>query len=244
MQEKRSTPRGILRRGAGKKHPSLAEVSQMELSCVQIWPKIALTHNHTKSITRWQAVRCYARPNGARPKKDGPRRLRSILGWTHFHPFIPLPSCTSPLGDHSVTEEEEPRFSAFDVTTWPSRVWNEGIFGIFVDIRGAYNYWQQADDQAKLAFDCLVDWIGTLEEVRGLTDHFMNSGRNLLQEFRLQLMMASDPGIPLSKILACLYAAVPGEAGLPSQRCQPRGTARYAAFGAMSNVPHLWARRI
>ncbi|ESS55962.1 hypothetical protein TCDM_12540 [Trypanosoma cruzi Dm28c] len=41
-----------------------------------------------------------------------------------------------------------------------------------------------------------------LEAERDLTDHFMNFGKMLLQAFRMQLMMASDPGIPLFKILA------------------------------------------
>ncbi|RNF12694.1 selenocysteine-tRNA-specific elongation factor [Trypanosoma cruzi] len=54
----------------------------------------------------------------------------------------------------------------------------------------------------------MVAWICALEAERYLTDRFMNFGRTLLQAFRMQLMMASDPGIPLFNILARLCTAV------------------------------------
>ncbi|KAF8289805.1 hypothetical protein TcYC6_0009140 [Trypanosoma cruzi] len=73
---------------------------------------------------------------------------------------------------------------------------------------GARNYWKRADDQAQLLFDSLVAWIGALEAERDPTDRFMNFGRILLQAFRMQLMMASDPGFPLFNILVRLYTAV------------------------------------
>ncbi|KAF8281705.1 hypothetical protein TcYC6_0005290 [Trypanosoma cruzi] len=63
------------------------------------------------------------------------------------------------LDDHSATEEERRNFRAFDVTTWAPRIWDEGVSGDFLDLRGAYNYWKRADDQAQLLFDSLVAWM-------------------------------------------------------------------------------------
>ncbi|RNC34437.1 hypothetical protein TcCL_Unassigned02779 [Trypanosoma cruzi] len=137
-----------------------------------------------------------------------PQTSQGNYGKPRFHPFVPLPSRTSPLDDHSGTEEEELRFCAFDVTTRPSCVGNEGVSGVVVDLRGAYSYWQQADDQNKLSFDCLVAWIGALEAERDLSDRFTNLFGTLLQAFRMQLMMASKTDIPLLKIRSRLYAAV------------------------------------
>ncbi|RNC49513.1 putative surface protease GP63 [Trypanosoma cruzi] len=73
--------------------------------------------------------------------------------WPHFHPSTPLPSRTSPLDAQSPMEEER-SFRAFDVTNWAPRIWDEGVSGVFLDLRGAYNYWQRADDQAQLPFEC------------------------------------------------------------------------------------------
>ncbi|KAF8300394.1 putative surface protease GP63 [Trypanosoma cruzi] len=112
------------------------------------------------------------------------------------------------LDDHSATGKEGRMFRAFGVTTWAPRIWDEGVSGVFLDLRGAYNYWKRADDQAQLVFDSLVAWIGALEAERDPTDRFMNLGRILLQAFRMQLMMASDPGIPVFNILARPCTAV------------------------------------
>ncbi|RNC36877.1 dispersed gene family protein 1 (DGF-1) [Trypanosoma cruzi] len=69
-------------------------------------------------------------------------------------PFLDaLPSSTSLLEANSGAELEERIFRAFDVTTWPSRIWDEGISGVVVDLRGAYKYWQRADDQAQLSLE-------------------------------------------------------------------------------------------
>ncbi|KAF8285465.1 hypothetical protein TcBrA4_0136250 [Trypanosoma cruzi] len=121
---------------------------------------------------------------------------------------MPLPSCTSHLDAHSGQEEEQLSFCAFDATSRAVRIWNEGVSGVVVDLRGAYNYWQQTEDQAQLSFDCLAAWVGALGAERDLTDRFMNFGRILLQAFRMQLMMASDPGIPLFNIRARPCTAV------------------------------------
>ncbi|KAF8299843.1 hypothetical protein TcYC6_0062760 [Trypanosoma cruzi] len=112
------------------------------------------------------------------------------------------------LDDHSATKEEERSFCAFGVTTWAPRIWDEGVSGVFLELWGAYKNWKRADDQAQLVFDSLVAWIDALESERATTDCFMNFGRILLQEFRMQPMMAPDPGIPVFNILARLCTAV------------------------------------
>ncbi|EKF98049.1 hypothetical protein TCSYLVIO_011063, partial [Trypanosoma cruzi] len=129
------------------------------------------------------------------------------VGRPHFHPSTPLPSRTSPL-DAQIPMEEGRGFCAFDVTTRPSRVWNEGASGVIIDLRCAYQCWQQDNEQVKLAFDNLVEWIGVLEGWQDPTDRFVNLGRSLLNTFRMRLTIASDPGIRLSKMRARLYTAV------------------------------------
>ncbi|ESS55665.1 hypothetical protein TCDM_12846 [Trypanosoma cruzi Dm28c] len=129
------------------------------------------------------------------------------VGRPHFHPSTPLPSRTSPL-DARLPMEEDRGFCAFDVTTWPSRVWNEGASGIVFDLRCAYQCWQRDEEQVKLAFDNLVEWISALEGLKDPTDRIMNLGRSLLNTFRMQLTMASDPGIRLSELRARLHTAV------------------------------------
>ncbi|ESS68348.1 hypothetical protein TCDM_02929 [Trypanosoma cruzi Dm28c] len=125
----------------------------------------------------------------------------------HFHPSTPLPSRTFPL-DARLPMEEDRSFCAFDVTTWPSRIWNEGASGVIIDLRCAYQCWRQDNEQVKLAFGNLVEWIGALEGLQDPTDRIMNLGRSLLNTFRMQLTIASDPGIRLSKLRARLYTAV------------------------------------
>ncbi|EKG08820.1 dynein heavy chain, putative [Trypanosoma cruzi] len=87
------------------------------------------------------------------------------------------------------------------------RIWDEGVSGVVVDLRRAYDYWKRADDQAQLVVGSLFTWMCALEAERDPTDRFMNFGKMLLQAFRMQLMMASDPGIPLFNILARLCTA-------------------------------------
>ncbi|EKF29028.1 hypothetical protein MOQ_007206 [Trypanosoma cruzi marinkellei] len=72
--------------------------------------------------------------------RHGPAAYRQQpdnVGRPHFHPSVPLPSRTSPLNAHSPTEEDS-SFCAFDATTWPTRIWNEGTSGVVFDLRGAY----------------------------------------------------------------------------------------------------------
>ncbi|RNC40660.1 helicase-like protein [Trypanosoma cruzi] len=145
--------------------------------------------------------------SAARHSSAAYRRPHGNVGRPHFHPSTPSPSRTSPL-DAQLPMEEDRGFCAFDVTTWPSRVWNEGASGVIIDLRCAYQCWQQDDEQVKLAFDNLVEWIGALEGLQDPTDRIMNFGRSLLNTFRMQLMIASDPGIRLSKLRARLQTAV------------------------------------
>ncbi|RNF01205.1 structural maintenance of chromosome protein 4, partial [Trypanosoma cruzi] len=79
---------------------------------------------------------------------------------------------------------------------------------IVFDLRCAFQCWQQDDEQVKRAFDNLVEWIGVLEGLQDPTDRIMNLGRSLRNTFRMQLTMASDPGIRLFKLRARLYSAV------------------------------------
>ncbi|RNC57815.1 helicase-like protein [Trypanosoma cruzi] len=145
--------------------------------------------------------------SAARHSSAAYRRPHGNVGRPHFHPSTPLPSRTSPLEAQSPMEEDR-GFCAFDATTRPTRIWNEGASGVVFDLRCEYQCWYQDDEQVKLAFDNLVEWIGVLEGGRDPTDRFMNLGRSLLNTFRMQLTIASDPGIRLSKLRARLYTAV------------------------------------
>ncbi|RNC56301.1 structural maintenance of chromosome protein 4, partial [Trypanosoma cruzi] len=145
--------------------------------------------------------------SAARHSSATHRRPHSNVGRPHFHPSMPLPSRTSPLEAQSPMEEDR-GFCAFDATTWPTRIWNEDASGVVFDLRCAYQCWQQEDEQVKLAFDNLVEWIGVLEGGQDPTDRFINFGRSLLNKIRMRLTMASDPGIRLSKLRARLHTAV------------------------------------
>ncbi|KAF8304764.1 putative cytochrome P450 [Trypanosoma cruzi] len=59
--------------------------------------------------------------------------------------------------------------------------------------RCAYQCWQQDYEQVKLAFDNLVECIGVLEGWQDPIDELMDFGRSLLNTFRMQLTIASDP---------------------------------------------------
>ncbi|KAF8303362.1 hypothetical protein TcBrA4_0049190 [Trypanosoma cruzi] len=74
--------------------------------------------------------------------------------------------------------------------------------------RCAYQCWQQDYEQVKLAFDNLVECIGVLEGWQDPTDELMDFGRSLLNTFRMQLTIASDPVIRLSKLRGRLHTAV------------------------------------
>ncbi|KAF8299054.1 hypothetical protein TcYC6_0067730 [Trypanosoma cruzi] len=145
--------------------------------------------------------------SAARHSSAAYRLPHGNVGRPHFHPSTPLPSRTSPLEAQSPMEEDR-GFCAFDATTWPTRIWNEGTPGVVFDLRCAYQCWQQEDEQVKLAFDNLVEWIGVLEGGPDPTDRLMNFGRSLRNTFRMPLTIASDPGIRLSKLRARLYTAV------------------------------------
>ncbi|ESS55361.1 hypothetical protein TCDM_13175 [Trypanosoma cruzi Dm28c] len=112
-------------------------------------------------------------PSSAARRSSAAYRLpHGNFGRPHFHPSTPLPSRTSPL-DAQLPMEEDRSFCAFDVTTWPSCVWNEGVSGVVIDLRRACQCWQQCDEQVKLDFDNLVEWIGALEGLQDPTDQLM-----------------------------------------------------------------------
>ncbi|RNC47003.1 helicase-like protein [Trypanosoma cruzi] len=108
----------------------------------------------------------------ARHSSAAYRPSHGNVGRPHFHPSTPLPSHTSPL-DAQFPMEGERSFCAFDVTTWPSRIWNEGASGVVIDLRCAYQCWQQDNEQVKLAFGNLVEWIGALEGLQDPTDRII-----------------------------------------------------------------------
>ncbi|RNF22202.1 structural maintenance of chromosome protein 4, partial [Trypanosoma cruzi] len=145
--------------------------------------------------------------SAARHSSAAYRPPHGNVGRPHFHPSTPLPSRTSPL-DARLPVEEDRSFCAFDVTTWPSRIWNEGASGVIIDLRCAYQCWKQGNEQVKLAFGILVELIGVLEGLQDPTDQLIDFGSSLLNTFRMQLTMASDPGIRLSKLRARLHTAV------------------------------------
>ncbi|RNC39977.1 helicase-like protein [Trypanosoma cruzi] len=161
----------------------------------------------------------------------------------HFHPSTPSPSSTSPL-DARLPMEEERGFCAFDVTTWPSRVWNEGASGVVIDLRCAYQCWQQDNEQVKLAFGNLVEWIGALEVLQDPPDRIMNLGRSLLNTFRMQLTIASDPGIRLSKLRARLYTVCSPDGRLCEGSPAFRRSARNPTHCAMPTMSYFWTRGI
>ncbi|KAF8286112.1 hypothetical protein TcBrA4_0030360 [Trypanosoma cruzi] len=61
--------------------------------------------------------------SAARHSSAACRPPHGNVGRPHFHPSTPLPSRTSPL-DARLPMEEDRSFCAFDVTAWPSRIWN------------------------------------------------------------------------------------------------------------------------
>ncbi|RNF13078.1 helicase-like protein, partial [Trypanosoma cruzi] len=73
------------------------------------------------------------------------------------------------------------------------------------DLRCAYQCCQQDDERVKRAFGNLVEWISALEGLHDPTDQLIDFGSSLLNTFLMELTMASDPGIPFSKLRARLY---------------------------------------
>ncbi|ESS60896.1 hypothetical protein TCDM_11549 [Trypanosoma cruzi Dm28c] len=78
-----------------------------------------------------------------------------------------------------------------------------------------------------------------LEAERDPTEHFMNFGKILLQAFRTQLMMASDPGIPLFNILVRLCTAV-HEADTFAKATQPLAERRGTQISLRCQLCHIY----
>ncbi|RNC51912.1 putative retrotransposon hot spot (RHS) protein [Trypanosoma cruzi] len=139
-QERRSDPRGRRRRRAGKK-PRHSERPDR-------WTRHAAKHGRR---WRYRTAASHASLDGGLcavthgPTEPGRKKTAPDVSgqfwWPHFHPLLPLPSRTSLLDANSATEKEEPHFCAFDVTTWPPRIWDEGVSGDFFDTLDAYDYW-------------------------------------------------------------------------------------------------------
>ncbi|RNC45917.1 selenocysteine-tRNA-specific elongation factor [Trypanosoma cruzi] len=144
----------------------------------------------------------------------------------HFSPWTIIP-----------LQEKRDECSAPSTSPLGPRIWDEGVSGVVADLRCAHKYWQHAD-QTKLAFECLVAWISALEAERDSTDQFMNFGRILLQEFRMRLMMTSDPGIPLSKPRALPYTAV-HEADTFARASQPLAERRGTQISLRCQLCHV-----
>ncbi|KAF8304649.1 hypothetical protein TcBrA4_0046800 [Trypanosoma cruzi] len=88
--------------------------------------------------------------------------------------------------------------------------------------------------QVQLVFDGLVLCRRALEIDREPTDQLMDFGRNLPQTFRMRIMMASDPGITLSKLRE-------GSPAFHGSTGDPTAT---TATAAMPSVPDLWTRGV
>ncbi|KAF8289973.1 hypothetical protein TcBrA4_0134820 [Trypanosoma cruzi] len=58
------------------------------------------------------------------------------------------------------------------------------------------------DAQVQVAFDSLVSCESAQEAERDSIEQFMKLGRSLLNTFRLQLILASEPSMPLSRLSA------------------------------------------
>ncbi|KAF8297330.1 hypothetical protein TcYC6_0082510 [Trypanosoma cruzi] len=84
------------------------------------------------------------------------------------------------------------------------RVWNEGVSGSFAALRSACAYcWRQINALARLASDGLVLWTRALGMDRDPTGGFIAIGGALMQDFRLQIMMATEPSVLLSALRVC-----------------------------------------
>ncbi|RNF17480.1 hypothetical protein TcG_05599 [Trypanosoma cruzi] len=99
----------------------------------------------------------------------------------------------------SVSNEVDLDFLEFDVTTWVPRIWNGGILGILLEIRGACDYWHRGDAHAQIAFVILVSWMRASRLYREPDKQFMDLGRIIPRAFRMQIVIKSDPSIPIQK---------------------------------------------
>ncbi|RNC52413.1 ubiquitin hydrolase, putative,cysteine peptidase, Clan CA, family C19 [Trypanosoma cruzi] len=99
----------------------------------------------------------------------------------------------------SGSNEEDPGFLEFDVTTWVPRIWNEGAPGILFETRSAYDCWHRGDAHAQIAFDFLVSWMRASRLHREHAKQFMDSGRVIPRAFRMLIVIKSDPSVPTQR---------------------------------------------
>ncbi|KAF8300369.1 hypothetical protein TcYC6_0060670 [Trypanosoma cruzi] len=169
----------------------------------------ATTPSHHERLMAGRA----AAPTIPQPNPTGERRRVSShtslgnLGRPRFPHSVTSPSRSPASEEASGSNEEDLGFLEFDVTTWVPRSWNGGLLGILFEIRGAYDYWHRGDAHAQIAFDILFSWMRALQLYREPNKQFMDLGRIVLQVFWMQIMIKSDPSIPIQKLRARLHTA-------------------------------------
>ncbi|RNC52962.1 structural maintenance of chromosome protein 4 [Trypanosoma cruzi] len=129
------------------------------------------------------------------------------LGRPRFPHPATLPSRSPASEEVSGSNEENPGFLEFVFNTWVPRSWNGGFVGILFEIRGAYDYWHRGEAHAQIAFDILVSWMRALQLYREPNKQFMDLGRIIPRLFRMQIVIKSDPSIPIQKLRARLHTA-------------------------------------
>ncbi|KAF8287585.1 hypothetical protein TcYC6_0001250 [Trypanosoma cruzi] len=138
------------------------------------------------------------RKAGQQPKASG------LSGENAFPSLDALAFPHLPLGRCPGSEEEERRFLAFDRRCFGPRVWNEGVSGSFAALRSACAYvgarWTLWLDLPLTAWFCGPRALGM---DRDPTGGFIASGGALMQDFRSQIMMATEPSVLLSALRVC-----------------------------------------
>ncbi|KAF8303521.1 hypothetical protein TcYC6_0040960 [Trypanosoma cruzi] len=140
--------------------------------------------------------------------------------------------------------EEDRSFCAFDVTMWPTRIWNEGTSGVVFDLRCAYQCWQQEDEQVKLAFDNLVEWIGVLEggqESHRSLHEFGEVPAEYIPDAAHDGIRSRHPALQTAR--PSLHRCSPDghlREGSPASRRSARNSTHFA----MTTLSHLWTRGI
>ncbi|KAF5220255.1 hypothetical protein ECC02_006689 [Trypanosoma cruzi] len=148
--------------------------------------------------------------------------------WPHFHPSMPLPSSTS-IGGKFRCRSRGTKFPRIRRHQLGPAYMEWGRFRSLFRPPGRIQLLETGGGPGSTSLRVLIAWIDAVEAERDPADRFMNFGRILVQAFRVQLMTASDPGIPLSNVRTRLCAAV-HEADAFSRATQPpaerRGTQR------------------
>ncbi|KAF8294717.1 hypothetical protein TcYC6_0100870 [Trypanosoma cruzi] len=134
----------------------------------------------------------------------GRRRVNSHtslgnLGRPRFPHSVTSPSRSPASEEVSGSEEEDLGFLEFGFTTWVPRSWNGGFLGILFEIWGACDYWHRGEAHAQIAFDILFSWMRALQLYREPNKQFMELGRIIPRVFWMQIVIKSDPSVPIQK---------------------------------------------